>query len=168
MRMNTDRRAFTTVQLLGGVAVLGSYAWGLTRHADIANQLWGTIDPAWIPWYASCMPFAAAGYLAASAYLLRTSGALKGCALAFTLFLSTSALWMPLSLLALLTGDETLSPLIQLDLAVAALSCLWIGRHLWTVAEGRGGQIALAGWAALCWQTVILDALVWPRFFVIA
>jgi hypothetical protein len=168
MPLHAERRAFASVQLLGGVAVLSSYAWGLTRHADIATQLWGTIEPGWIPWYSSCMPFAAVGYLAASAYLLRSAKSLRGCTLAFTLFLSASAMWMPLSLLALLTHDRSLTPLIQFDLAVAAVACLWIARHLWTHAEGRRGQVALLGWAALCWQTVFLDALVWPRFFVIS
>jgi hypothetical protein len=171
------RGSFVAVQLLGGTAVLGSYADGLIRHPNPA-VLWGTIPAEAIGPYTACMPLAALGYLTACWFLLRGIhpsrvmlgglgyGAFVG---AFAVLTLASALWMPLSLAAVDAQAGWLWTWIQVDLAATALSSLFILAGLWSVRTASGGswswRCAMVGWLFLCWQTVVLDCLVWPRFF---
>lgn len=171
--MQHNRLAFAAVQLVGGVAVLGSYAQGLAAHPDTAEGLWGTI-PAWaVAPYSACMPFAAAGYLVTAWFLWRRVPAdhpvQRGLLVAYGALLTASALWMPMCFAALDAHDPSWLPWIQLDLAVTATATAALGAVLWRLrGEGLPGwRAAAVGHAALAWQTVVLDAVVWPLFFVV-
>ena len=176
--MMSPRNTFAIVQVLGGVAVLGSYAHSFANHADPA-VLWGTIPPEVIPPYTACMPFAAMGYLVSAWYLWRVVdprevqlgglgyGAFIG---AFAVLTLASALWMPLSLAAVDAQAPWLWTWIQVDLAATGGASLFILAGLWQLkgmGSDRAWRMALVGWLLLCWQTVVLDCLVWPQFFVI-
>ena len=148
------------VNVLGGVGVLGSYAWGLLTQDD-PSRLWGTIPEAARPIYSLCMPFAAAGYLTVLAWAHRNPDPrMVG---AMSVMLAASTLWMPLSFAAL--ENAALLPLVQGVLAVTAAASLSMGV---LVVQGRASSLrwaALAGIVAFSWQTVVLDAMIWPRFF---
>lgn len=174
--MDGARTSFAVVQIVGGIAVLGSYVHGFSAHAD-PGVLWGTIAPEVIPPYTACMPPAALGYLVAAGYLvtrvdprterLGTVG-FSGLTAAFAVLLLASTLWMPLSLAAFDAQAPWLWTWIQVDLAATGGASLAIGWGLWRLREaGAAWKMAAVGWAFLCWQTVVLDCLVWPRFFVI-
>lgn len=140
------------VNTVGGVAVLGSYAWGVLTHPD-PGALWGSIPDHIQGPYAACMPIAAAGYLVLLARTHRTPS-LRMLA-AMTLMLVASAAWMPLSFAAL--EDPALLPWVHVDLAItaaASVAMLVLSKGWWRIAA-----------AAFCWQTVVLDYLIWPRFF---
>ena len=49
--------------LLGGTAVLGSYAQGILTHESPGAALWGGVPPAIVPLYNGSMLTATAGYL---------------------------------------------------------------------------------------------------------
>jgi len=51
------RVPFLLVNVIGGVSVLGSYAWGIATHPETAGDLWGSIPASVIPLYTGCMPF---------------------------------------------------------------------------------------------------------------
>ena len=167
--LSRARWAFAVLQVLGGLAVLGSYAWGLQQSDPM--RLWGTIPPDWIPPYTACMPFAAVGYLVATGLAWRGSDAatLWRLAVPYAGLLVASAAWMPMSLVAVEQADPGWWTWIQLDLAVTAIASVTLWAHFWFRARWDGGRwwAALVGWTLLCWQTVVLDAVVWPRFFVI-
>ncbi|MFZ2096680.1 MAG: hypothetical protein WAV05_08590, partial [Anaerolineales bacterium] len=58
------------INLLGGMTVLGSYAWGFLTHANAGTVLWGEV-PEWIkPYYSVSMLLAALGYFAFTYFIL--------------------------------------------------------------------------------------------------
>jgi hypothetical protein len=161
-----SRLAFSAVQVIGGVSVLGSYAWELSAHPGQGALLWGSIPESWWEPYSLCMPFAAVGYLVASGVLWWHDRGLGPLAASFAVFLAASTSWMPLCFLLLDGHAPGLWPVIQGALALAGVACgviAWQIQHLGLPSRARWA--ATIGWAFLCWQCVVLDAVVWPRFF---
>ena len=67
--MHRDRRVMAWINVIGGVAVLGSYAHGIWTHPEITGEVWGGV-PEWLkPFYTVSMLTAAAGYLAFTYFL---------------------------------------------------------------------------------------------------
>lgn len=176
----TDARLpFLLINLVGGVAVLGSYAWGLTTHQETVGDLWGSIPEAVIPLYTGCMPFAAVGYLTVFAFLLvqspdqvrTTSQPMYGRFLvSHAVFLAASTLWMPLCFRALDGPVPALLPWIQGVLAVAGAAALIHVVWLWRLTDTRWPRLrwaAVVGATCLMVQCTILDAIIWPRFFTV-
>ena len=169
--------SITLVNIVGGVAVLGSYAWGIATHPETAGDLWGTIPEAVIPLYTGCMPFAAVGYLTVFAFLLvqppaqvrMASGPAYGRFLAsHAVFLFASTLWMPLCFRALDGPSPDLLSWIQGVLAVAGAAALVHVVWLWRLVDTQWPRLrwaALAGALCLMVQCTILDAIIWPRYF---
>lgn len=163
-----SRWTLLAVHVVGGVAVLGSYAWGLAQP-DPA-RLWGSLPEAAVGPYSASMPFAAIGYFLMMAWADRRAKAGEHAATgAFATLLAASALWMPLCFAALDAPLEARTGwlvAVQLDLAITALASLWLLRALVAAREATWAwRVTVAGWLAFCWQTVLLDAIVWPRFF---
>ena len=176
----TDARLpFLIINVVGGVAVLGSYAHGIATHPETAGQLWGSLPEAAVPFYTGCMPFAAIGYLTVFAFLLvqKPSQVRFGRGPAYpwfmgshAVFLLASTLWMPLCFAALDGASPGLLPWIQLVLAIAGSAALvhvvWLIR-LVDSPWPRLRAAAIVGATGLMIQCTILDALVWPRFFTV-
>ena len=59
----SNAHIFLLVNILGGSAVLGSYAFGLILYPDNRMDLWGEIDGIWQTIFVTSMLLAAAGYL---------------------------------------------------------------------------------------------------------
>ena len=171
-------RALAWQNLLGGSAVLASYAWGFTARADAMGALWGGIPEAVRPLYTLNMLLAAAGYFLFTPFVLFRLPP-GGTALPFgfgyglfrtlyALVLWPSALWLPLTFLAL---DDPSGPLFALVRAVLAATALGSLGLLAAIAglraprPARGRALALAGLAPFCLQTALLDAVVWPACF---
>jgi hypothetical protein len=162
------RLSLLAVHVIGGTAVLGSYAWGFAQPEPA--RLWGTLPEAAIGPYSASMPFAAIGYFFMMAWADRRVVAGDPAQTGpFAALLAASALWMPLCFWALdapLDGRTGWLVAVQLDLAVTALASLWLLRALVAAREPTWiWRVTAAGWLAFCWQTVLLDAIVWPRFF---
>jgi hypothetical protein len=79
-----------------------------------------------------------------------------------------SALWMPLTFLYLDAPSAGLWWLIRIDLLGVGLAALGIIAAL-AVAEPRPASVwralALLGSVLFAFQTLVLDALVWPAYF---
>ena len=146
--------------------MLGSYAYGFARWPDAVSLMWGGVPEAIRPLYTAWMFVAAAGYLVFTAlFFLRPEPPPRANRL-YALVLVGSALWMPATKLH---QDSALPfALVWLDLLAVALGSLGLLAAVRALAPRPPGglrALALAGAAAFCVQTVLLDAIVWPLLF---
>lgn len=171
--------AYFVLTAIGGAAVLGGYAYGLSTHAEQADLLWGTIPESLRGVYSLFMFPAALGYLVPFAYFLvspweelRLGGRpiFQPLLSINIVFLGSAALWMPMSWAALDTSNQALFWPIQGVLAVTGASALvftLLLARLEAPPRPRFHRTALWTSVFLVCQCGIFDALVWPRFFVI-
>lgn len=173
--MLTRQRTLILINVLGGLAVLGSYAHGLAGHPGTRDALWGDVPAALRPLYTFNMLAAAVGYFPFSAFfLLRVLPArpehTRTVTTSYALMLGSAALWMPLTFHLLDGGAAAggLWPLIRVVLGITGGSSLGL---LVTLVRARphprdrGYLLALVGLLFFCLQTAVLDALVWPAYF---
>jgi len=79
-----------------------------------------------------------------------------------------SALWMPLTFRMVEQPGAALWWAIRIVLAMvglASLALLWALLRLEPSQPRLAHALAVAGGVAFCFQTALLDALVWPVFF---
>ena len=166
------------VNVVGGIAVLGSYAHGILTHPGSSGAVWGGVPEGLKPWYVASMLLAAAGYFGFTyfiAFALDPNRVQLGDRLGFGAFvglyalvLIASSLWMPLTFAMLDAPTQPLWLLIRADLFAVAIGSLGILVALFLAQPNPGGWtfwVAVAGALAFCVQTVLLDALVWPAYF---
>ena len=175
--MHPAKRTFLAINLLGGGAVLASYFIGFTVRQDAGQELWGGVPESLRSYYTLGMLFAAAGYFVFSLFILRLNpaevkvGQWNGYRLfnrLFTAILIPSALWLPLSFWAIDRSSPGLGWLVRLDLAVVALASVGLAAALAKVQPRQplwAQRLALLGTLAFCFQTVLLDAIIWGLFF---
>jgi hypothetical protein len=176
--MQAQKRTMIWINLVGGLAVLGSYAHGFLTHPGSGSALWGGVPQAAQPLYTVNMFLAAAGYLAFTAFLLFAVDAQQArvagrfgyglfCALHVGILLP-SALWMPLTYRMLDRPSQGLWWAIRLVLALVGASSLGLLGALLALRPRRPGwahALAVLGCVDFCLQTVVLDALIWPAVF---
>ena len=166
------------LNVLGGLAVLGSYAHGFVAHASTVGGVWGGVPEALRPLYTSSMFAAAAGYFAFTFFVLfrldpreaRISDRVgyAGFLWLYALILLPSALWMPLTFAMLEAPGAALWWMIRLVLAAVGVGSLGLLLAIHSVKPARATiarRVALAGALAFVFQTAVLDAIVWPAFF---
>lgn len=176
--MHPQRLALAWINVLGGLAVLGSYAWGFVAHPETVGALWGGVPEGLRPVYTANMFLAAGGYFLFTHFvLLRLApdstrvGARFGYGvfpLLYLLVLVPSALWMPLTFLLIEAPSAALWWLVRLDLALVGVGSVGLLAALLSLrapASARGRVAAVAGLIPFIVQTAVLDALVWPAYF---
>lgn len=175
--LHPQRRRLLWINVLGGVAVLGSYAHGLLTHPQ-PGLAWGGV-PAWLqPVYTLNMLLAAAGYFLFTGFVffrldperVRVLGGFGYGAfeLLYAAILAPAALWMPLTFAVLDAPGPGLWLAVRGVLAVTGLASLGLLIAIATARPHdapRGRLLALVGAAAFTLQTGVLDALVWPAYF---
>ncbi|MDH3686097.1 MAG: hypothetical protein OEP95_07715 [Myxococcales bacterium] len=169
--------SFIALNALGGIAVLGSYFYGVMLYTGDAGAAWGGVPDALRPLYIVSMFTAAAGYFPMTAYVLfglsrqvRLAGGLGwGAFLAlYALILVPSALWMPLTFAHLEAPSPGLWLLIRLVLFAVGFASLGVLTAFLTADPPGAPKLrrwAIVGAVAFCFQTAVLDALVWPVYF---
>lgn len=178
IRLHPKQKSLLALNVTGGIAVLGSYAWGISMHPGDTDFLWGGVPAALKPFYNVCMLTAAAGYFPFTLLLLfgtdaeraRVAGRFGfGCFhILYALVLLPSALWMPLTFQLLGGWDPALWATIRIVLALVGIGSLGLLAALVTLSpvSSRGWRaLAVAGAVAFCIQTALLDATVWPAYF---
>jgi hypothetical protein len=175
--MHPKRRALLWINLLGGVAVIGSYAQGFLAHPELAPGLWGDVPETVRPLYTVSMLLAAAGYFAFTLPVafrldpdrIRVAGAgYEIFAGLYLLILVPSALWMPLTFQMLAQPGVALWWSIRLVLflvgggSVGLILALALAKP-WPSTGLR--RLALVGAVAFAFQTAVLDAALWPAWF---
>lgn len=175
--MHPQRATLLWLNLAGGVAVLGSYAWGALSRPDAMGALWGGVPETLRPLYTVHMLLAAAGYFLFTPYVCwrlspedtRIAGRFGyGLFLVlYALLLLPSALWLPLTAQLLAEPSLALWWGIRIDLAAVAAGALGLLLALLRLAPAPppGRTLAVLGLLPFCVQTALLDALVWPAFF---
>ena len=176
--MFDGKTSFIVLNVVGGVAVLGSYALCIVGWPEESPLLWGAIPPSIIPVYTANMFVAAFGFFLFSWRVLRwcdvdSSQFVGGRTFKFLIacyaaMLIGSALWMPLSLYAVVNNLGWLTPFIVVDLGIVAVGSLGILVCMITMTPqgSRASRVAsIVGACLFCSQTVLLDFCIWPWFF---
>jgi hypothetical protein len=176
--MRTTKIALLVVNILGGIAVLGSYFLGFATHPRSSSALWGNVPPFLLIPYTVSMLAAAAGYLAFTSFLLfgvrqeteadRRRFAYRSLPWIYLAVLAPSAAWMPLTFIMLDHPSLLLWAAIRVVLGIVGLAS--IALFLWILGTRPKGRrwfraLALAGAVLFILQTAVLDAIVWPAFF---
>jgi hypothetical protein len=172
------RSVLIGLNIVGGLAVLGSYAHGILTHPGTSGAVWGGVPGALKPWYVTSMLLAAVGYFLFTYYVclvleperIRIAGDIgfEVFVWSYAAVLLASALWMPLTFAMLDAPSAALWLSVRTVLFVVALGSLGIlGAVLVATPrpEGWAHGLAIAGAIAFCIQTVVLDALIWPAYF---
>jgi hypothetical protein len=176
--MHRDRKRFLGINLVGGTAVLGSYAHGLVTNPGSGEALWGGVPASLRPLYGVGMLAAMLGYFAFTYFLicrLDPKESRIGTRLGFNVFnvlyvliLVPSALWMPLTFVMIDTPNAAVWYGIRTVLALVALGAGGLVAALVWV-EPRNPRwahtLALVGAVAFFLHTAVLDGLVWPAYY---
>ncbi|MFN2425468.1 MAG: hypothetical protein ABR587_03365 [Candidatus Binatia bacterium] len=177
--LHPQKKLMAAINLLGGPAVLGSYAWGASAYSsETVQRLWGDVPLAVRPYYTSWMFVAATGYLLFLYYLFvrvdaeraRVAGG-YGFGLfnvLLVLILVPSAMWMPLTLHHIEAPDPLKWKLIVAGLWTTGLASLAMIGALSTLVPRESAtawKAALVGSVLFAGQTFLLDAVVWTVYF---
>ena len=166
------------VVLVGGAAVLVSYACSLAIDPATRAGLWGGVPQALLPGYVASMALAAGGFFAFTYFLLvcvdpdrvRIAGGFGYglfCGL-YVLILGPSALWLPLTSAMIQQPSSLLWLGIRLVLALVGIGSVALLLALLRLRPRQPPAaywLAVAGAVAFCIQTAVLDLFVWTAFF---
>ena len=165
---------FVIVNVVGGTAVLGSYVLCLLGFPEHREALWGGIDGRTRLIFTLSMVLAAGGYLTFcymvvfddfGLVLFSGAQAFNTAIILVVLFLISSSLWMPFTILYLNTGERVFWILCVAMLWVTALSLLTL---LFSIIIDNSAQVSMIvklssilglGWLTL--HCLVLDALIW-------
>lgn len=163
-----NRLGLVVLNILGGSAVLGSYAWGILGYPELHDAFWGGVPQSLRELYTLNMFLAAAGYLAAFLFFMwHGDDQIKKLFLPYTLILIPSALWLPLTVWVLQAPAKWLWLTIRVDLLLVGLGglLLFSAVRRTTDANRLPRLLTCLGLAFFVLQTAVLDALVWPYYF---
>jgi len=176
--MHTQQIALGLINLIGGSLVLASYIYGISAHPDNRANAWGGVPSAIKPLYTVSMLLAAAGYFAFTYLILfrldpdeviiANTFNFQLFHVVYALILFPSAMWMPLTFSMLEHPRSSLWWAIRATLTIVGLASLGLLASLVLLKPIESTflhWLAVAGSAAFCIQTALLDALVWPAFF---
>ena len=168
---------FLMVQIFGGLAVLGSYAWGLMTHPDTRMDLWGGVTEKERLWYVPIMPTAAIGHLLTIWYLyfkvnpegidLPGGFGYHTFTILFAIYLLFAAVWMPMTFSAL-EGNHSIVPLMKISLVIVGVACALILACLIIIGPQTSGNLhwwVIFGMSGLVIQTLFIDAIFWSMRF---
>ena len=177
---NGYKYIFYTINILGGISVLSTYAHGLISHVELREHLWGGITESIRPFYTINMLLATAGYFFFTSYVINKMFRIKNdqfnkidfviINILYAGIIIPSALWMPMTFQILTDSSDLLWIGIRIILLIVGLSSSGlilffffsrIRTNDWHYFAGVMGLIPF--WI----QTMILDALVWPYYFML-
>ncbi len=175
--MHRDQKILAALQLIGGPAVLGSYLYSFSRFPDLVSGMWGGVPEAIRGVYTAWMFVAATGYLLFTyLFLFRTDPAEARIAgqpysrllVYYALVLIPSAAWMPMTGILLEGPTPALWWPVKIGLwltLAGSLGLLVASARTEPRWPGPWRPLAIAGALGFCFQTVILDGIVWVWLF---
>ncbi|MBD3208465.1 MAG: hypothetical protein GF370_03355 [Candidatus Nealsonbacteria bacterium] len=166
------------INIVGGILVLGSYAYGIREHpAEQGALLWGGVPKEAWPIYGFSMILAAVGYFLFTFFILfKISSDVKIFKnlgfnvfhLIYLLILLPSAVWMPLTFKMIREPSVATWFWIRFLLAVVGLASLALLVALLSL-DYAGPKtfywLAVSGAVFFAFHTGVLDAIVWTFFF---
>jgi hypothetical protein len=176
--MDSQQIALGVINIVGGILVIGSYVQGIRTHPQNRNAAWGHVPARIKPLYTISMLLAAAGYFAFSYFVILrldpgdvaslNSFSYSAFIAVYVLILFPSAIWMPLTFAILDKPSRTLWWAIRITLALVGIGSLGLLVLLLVLNHDEPTWalgLAVAGSVAFSFQTAVLDALVWPKYF---
>jgi hypothetical protein len=176
--MRTEQIILLVVNVLGGIAVIGSYIFGLRGQSGGANVLWGGVPASIRPVYTVSMIISALAYFAFLYYIFfqlkpaQTSIAgISGFTMFYVIFLVmliASAFWMPLTNIYVSNPGTGIWIWIRLVLALVGLASIGLFVALLTLqgkVPGPAYWAAVAGSGYFAFHTAVLDAIIWAALF---
>ena len=176
--MGTQQIILLVINIIGGVAVIGSYILGLSAQTGGANVLWGGVPENIRPLYGISMILSALGYFAFLYFILfRLTPAevsiagLFGFSLFYVIFiliLLPSAFWMPLT--NIYVGNPTTGMWVGIRtvlaiVGLASIALVWALLSLQTKVPGVSYWLAVVGSGYFAFHTAVLDAIIWAALF---
>jgi hypothetical protein len=171
------RKPLLLLNVVGGIAVLGSYVLAFAYAPAVRDGLWGGVPEALRPLYTVNMLLAAAGYfpftwlfvLGEPAYAAaRSPGHDRAMLAIYALVLLPSALWLPMTAWLIESPSTLLFWAVRLDLFAVGLGALAIlvrtAQHGWQ-RRTPSAWLPFVGALPFFVQTAILDALIWPAYY---
>lgn len=166
------------INILGGIAVIGSYILGLRGQSGGTNVLWGGVPTSIRPIYTVSMILSALGYFAFIYYIffrldpaqIKIFG-ISGFTMFYVIFLFiliASAFWMPLSNMYVGNPSTGIWIGVRTILVIVGLSSIALFCALLTLqgkVPGVAYWLAVAGSGYFAFHTTILDAIVWAALF---
>ena len=172
------KMGLAAIVLLGGAAVLASYAYILAIDPATRDSLWGGVPSALLPGYTASMVLAAVGYFAFTYFLFfhvdpdraQIAGRFRYSLFhgLYLLILGPSALWLPLTSAMVQQPSSTLWLGIRLVLALVGLGSAVLLLALLSLRPRQpltAYWLAVAGSVAFFIQTAVLDLFVWTAYF---
>jgi len=176
--MGTQQIILLVINIIGGIAVIGSYIFGIRAQSGGANALWGGVPANIRPVYGISMVLSALGYFAFLYFILfdlvpdevLIAGRF-GFSLFYTIFLIIlipSALWMPLTNVyvgnpskGIRIGVRTILALVGL----ASIALVWAILSLETKTPSVPFWLAVIGSGYFTFHTAVLDGIIWSALF---
>jgi len=172
--MRRQQLILLLINVVGGVAVIGSYVYGVQAQPGGLDALWGGVPESIRPLYGVSMLIAAAGYLAVIHFLMlrlvpedTSFGGSLDFSLLYPIFvgiLLPSAFWMPLTNVYLASPGAVTWFAVRAVLALVGLASIALVWALVSLRRHHGGAafwLAVAGSAYFAFHTAILDAIIW-------
>jgi len=166
------------INIVGGIAVLGSYIFGLQAQIGGARALWGNVPENIRPVYGISMIISALGYFAFLYFILFklvpedvTIAGKIGFSLFYWIFLAMlipSALWMPLTNVYLSNPGTGIWLLVRTVLAIvglASIALVWALLTLNIKTPEIPYWLAVGGSCYFAFHTAILDTILWAAMF---
>lgn len=156
------------INLLGGIAVIGSYVFGLKNSGT--TSLWGGVPESIRPVYFISMILAALGYFAFINFILFKNNfsptVYNFLYLIFLGILVPSALWMPLTISFLTNQTLWLWVGVQIVLIIVGISSCVLVWFLFNLKDsGIAYWLAVLGSIYFAFHTAVLDMILWPILF---
>jgi hypothetical protein len=176
--MGTQQIILLIINIIGCIAVIGSYVLGLRGQSGGANVLWGGVPDNLRPVYTVSMLLSALGFFAFLYYIFfRLNPAqvsiagVSGFTMFYVIFLGiliASAFWMPLTNMYVSNPGTGIWIGVRVVLAVVGLASIALFVALLTLqgkVPGTAYWLAVAGSGYFAFHTAILDAIVWAALF---
>ncbi|MDD4923481.1 MAG: hypothetical protein PHF74_01430 [Dehalococcoidales bacterium] len=176
--MNRQKVTLLLINVIGGIAVIGSYIYGLNAHSAGAAVLWGGVPQSIQPVYAVSMIISAIGYFTFLYHLLVKLNPIEvvisgkfNYSLFYWIFIAIllpSAFWMPLTNLYVTNPVVIYWILIRAVLFIvgfASLALVWAIYNTSPKTQGIPRLAAIAGSIYFTFHTLILDAIIWAQLF---
>lgn len=171
---------FFLVNLVGGILVLSSYAWGLWAFPFHRHLIWGDIGVSTQKFIVPFMFLAAIGYIVSAYWFWKIvppndfkfagNFGYGTIIVIFSIFLGLSCLWMPMAIQSVISNSPLWIVLTKVILLFVAICSLLILFGIFN-SSTLDNQIlprkyfSLIGWFFLCVQTVIFDGIFWSLKF---
>ena len=171
--------SFFIVNVIGGIAVLGSYAMGIGFFPEYRDDLWGGVQGRWKTALTVSMLLAATGYITFCYFALtRDSGYFFGSGVFLgeyfvpvitAVFLLTAALWMPATITYMHTNDQ-IWWFITVGLLWATAVSLVILTATVSLSESASisyieKMVSMAGLLLITAHCLFMDAVTWVQLF---